>query len=125
MLFKPGNGFGVEMVGRFVEQQQVRLRQQQPAQRDTAALAARKQGDVGILRRAAQGFHCHLDLLFQVPEVLAVDDVLELRAFVGGLVGIVHHQFVVAIEDGLLGRNASITFSKAFFVGSRCGSCSR
>ena len=39
---EPGDRFGVEMVGRLVEQQQVGRLQQQPAQRDAAALAARQ-----------------------------------------------------------------------------------
>ena len=104
VLFQPGGGLGVEMVGRFVEQQQVGLGQQQLAQRDAAALAARQLGDVGILRRAAQRFHRHLDLLFEVPQVQAVHLVLELGRLVGRLVGIVHHQLVVALDDGgLLG----------------------
>jgi hypothetical protein len=102
MLFKPRNGLGVEMVGRFVEQQQVRLRQKQAAKRDTAALTTGENRDVCILWRAAQGFHRHLDLLFQIPEVLGIDDVLEFRALFRRLVGIVHHQLVVAVEHGLL-----------------------
>ncbi|MCY1234068.1 hypothetical protein D9M72_466370 [compost metagenome] len=105
VLFEPGDGLGVKVVGRFVEQQEVRLRQQQLAERDTALFTAGKAGDVGITRRAAQRFHGHLDLAFEIPEVLAVDDVLELRALFRRLVGIVHHQFVVALDDrGLLGN---------------------
>ncbi|MND68196.1 hypothetical protein D3C80_596400 [compost metagenome] len=102
VLFKPCDRFGVEMVGRFVEQQQVRLRQQKAAERDTAAFTTRQVVDGGVLRRAAQRFHRHLDLLFEVPEVLAVDDVLELGTLVRRLVRIVHHQFVVAVQHGLL-----------------------
>ncbi len=40
MMFEPGHRFGVEMVGRLVEQQNVGLLQQQAAQGHTAALAA-------------------------------------------------------------------------------------
>ena len=40
VLLEPGDRLGVEVVGRLVEQQHVRLRQQQPAERDAAALAA-------------------------------------------------------------------------------------
>ena len=39
--FEPGDAFRVQMVGRLIEQQQVRLFQQQPAQRDPATLTAR------------------------------------------------------------------------------------
>ena len=41
-VLEPGDRLGVEMVGRLVEQQQVRRLQQQPAQRDAAPLAARE-----------------------------------------------------------------------------------
>ena len=40
MAFQPGHGFGVEMVGRFVEQQQFGRVEQQLAERDAALLAA-------------------------------------------------------------------------------------
>ncbi len=39
---EPGDRLGVEVVGRLVEQQQVGPREQQPAQRDPAPLAARQ-----------------------------------------------------------------------------------
>jgi hypothetical protein len=39
VAFEPRDALGVEVVRRLVEQQQVRCLQQQPAQRDTAALA--------------------------------------------------------------------------------------
>ncbi|MOA40187.1 hypothetical protein D3C78_1620370 [compost metagenome] len=42
VLFKPRNGFRIKVVGRFVEQQQVRLRQQQAAQRHAAAFTTGK-----------------------------------------------------------------------------------
>jgi len=40
MAFQPGHRFGVEMVGRFVQQQQFGLVEQQLAERDAAPLAA-------------------------------------------------------------------------------------
>ena len=42
VFLEPGDGLRVEVVGRLVEQQHVGLRQQQPAERDAAALAARE-----------------------------------------------------------------------------------
>ena len=50
MLFEPLHAFGVEMVGRLVEQQDVGLFEQQPGQRDAALLAARE-----IVDRASPG----------------------------------------------------------------------
>ena len=102
VLFEPARGLGVEVVGRLVEQQQVGLAEQQRAERDAALLAARELGDIGVARRAAERFHRHLDLRFEIPQVLAVDHVLELGGLVGGLVRVVHHQLVVAIDDVLL-----------------------
>ena len=126
VLFEPRRRLGVEMVGRLVEQQQVGLAQQQLAERDAALLAARKLGHVGIARRAAERVHRHLDLLLEVPEVLAVDLVLELGRLVGRLVGIVHHQLVVAVEDRrLLGDALHDVARTRSCVGSSCGSCGR
>ena len=48
---EPGDRFGVEVVGRLVEQQQVGRLQQQPAQRDAAPLAAGERGHVRVGRR--------------------------------------------------------------------------
>ena len=41
VALEPQHRFGIEVVGRLVEQQKLGLLQQQPAQRDAAALAAR------------------------------------------------------------------------------------
>ena len=40
VLLEPGDALGVEVVGGLVQQQQIGLLQQQPAQRDAAPLAA-------------------------------------------------------------------------------------
>ena len=53
-MLEPFDRFGVEMVGRLVEQQHVRLGQQQAAERDAALLAARKRRDLRFPRRQAQ-----------------------------------------------------------------------
>ena len=67
MAFEPVHAFGVEMVGRLVEQQQFGLVEQQLAQRDAAALAAGKLVDVGVVRRAAQRVHRQIDLASRGP----------------------------------------------------------
>ena len=90
------------MVGRLVQQQQVRLVEQQLAQRDAAAFAAGEFRDVGIIRRATQRVHRLIDLAVEIPEPGGLDLVLQLGHFVGSLVGIVHRQLIVAIEDCLL-----------------------
>ena len=58
--------------------------------------------DVGVVRRAAERVHRLLDLAVEIPQALGLDLVLQPRHLVGGLVGIVHRQLVVAVEDRLL-----------------------
>ena len=102
MPFEPGDGFGIEMVGRLVEQQQVGLLEQQAAERDAASFAAGKLRHVGVVGRAAKRIHRLLDLALEIPQALGLDLVLELRHLVRGLVGVVHGELVVAVEDRLL-----------------------
>jgi hypothetical protein len=94
------------MVGRLIEQQQFGLIEQQPAQRDAAALAAGKLGHVGVVGRAAQRVHRQIDLGIELPQVLGVDLVLELGHLLRGLVGVVGGDLVVAVEQRLLRRHA-------------------
>ena len=90
------------MVGRLVEQQQIGLLEKQAAERDAAALAAGELRHVGVVRRAAKRVHRLLDLALEIPQALGLDLVLEARHFVRGLVGIVHGELVVPVEDRLL-----------------------
>ena len=104
---EPLDALGVEVVGRLVEQQQVGSAEQQPAQRDAAALATRQRGDVGVVGRAAQRVHRDLDVALEAPRVGGGDLVLELglqRAdlvVVGVGVGPHRHHLVVPIDDRL------------------------
>ena len=102
MAFQPQHRFGVEMVGRLVQQQQVGLVEQQPAQRDPAALAAGEFFDLGVIGWAAQRVHRLVDLAVEIPQARGLDLVLQFGHLLGGLVGIVDRQLVVAIEDRLL-----------------------
>ena len=102
MALEPVDGLGVEMVGRLVEQKQIGLLEKQAAERDAAPFAAGELGHVGIVRRAAERVHRLFDLALEIPQALGLDLVLEGRHFVGGLVGIVHGELVVAVEDRLL-----------------------
>ena len=76
MAFQPGNRLGVQMVGRFVQQQKVGLVEQQLAQRDAAALAAGQFFHVGIIGRAAQRIHRLIDLAVEIPQPRGLDLVL-------------------------------------------------
>ena len=75
---EPGDRLGVEMVGRLVEQEQIRRLQQQPAERDTTALAAGQRRDVGVARRQPQRVHRELEARIEIPRVGRFDPILDL-----------------------------------------------
>ena len=81
ITLQPGNGQGVQMVGRLVEQQHVRRGQQQPAQGDAALFTAGQRADHGLPRRQAQGIGCDLELAFQFPTAGGINGVLQLCLF--------------------------------------------
>ena len=104
---QPVDGFGVEVVGRLVEQQQIGVREQEAAQRDAAPLATGQHGDVGVVGRAAQRVHGDLDVAFEAPRVGGGDLVLELRLLLADLVvvgvgvGPHRHDLVVPVDEAL------------------------
>ena len=99
VLLQPGDRLGIEMVGRLVEQQQVRLAQEQTAERDAAALAAGQLRDIGVGGRAAERVHRDLERRVEIPGVERVDLLLHASELVGDLVGVVHRELVEAIEQ--------------------------
>ena len=99
MPFEPGDALGVEMVRRFVEQQQVGLLEQQLAERDAALLAAGELRDVGVAGRQIHRVHRDFDLAIEFPGVAVVDLVLHDRLAVHQLfhrVGVGHLAELVA-----------------------------
>ena len=76
---EPCDRLRVEMVRRLVEQQQVGRREQQPAERDAAPLAAGQRGDVAVAFRQPQRVHRVIDGSVELPRVGAVDRVLDGR----------------------------------------------
>ncbi len=117
VLLEPGDGLGVEVVGRLVEQQQVGSAEQQPAERDAAPLATGELGDVGVRRRQPQRVHRRFEHLVEVPGVGGVDPVLEARELGGGLVGVVHRQLVEAVEQVAKLTNAVLDVAAHVLVG--------
>ena len=105
IALEPGNAFRVQMVGRFVEQKNVGLRQEEFGQCDAALFAARKFLDGRVPRRTAKRIERLFDLGVEVPQILRVDLVLQRRHLVSGLVRVVGRNLVVAIEDGFLFRD--------------------
>ncbi len=106
MPFEPRHRLGVEMVGRLVEEKKLGLLQQELAQRDAPPLAAGELRHLRAIRRAAQCVHRQIDLGIEIPQPLGLDLVLQLGHLVGGLVGIIHGELVVAVDDRLLRRHA-------------------
>ncbi len=106
VVLQPGHGLRVQVVGRFVEQQHVGLRQQQAGERDAALLTPRQLVDGPVGRRRAQGVHGHLDAAVDVPQVAGVDLLLEgvhlLHQLVGVVLAELRRDGVVAVEDLLL-----------------------
>ncbi len=76
MLLEPGDRFGVEVVRRLVEEEEVGLLEEDAAESDPPALAAGDLRDVGIGRRAPQCVHRRLEGPVEVPAVRRLDGVL-------------------------------------------------
>ena len=69
------------MVGRFVEQQDVRLLDQQARERNAALFTAREAFHAPVRRRAAQRFHRNFELVVERPSVGGVDLLLQRAHF--------------------------------------------
>ena len=105
VLLEPEHALRVEVVGRLVEQEQVRLAQQQLAQRHPAPLAPGQVHDRKVRRRAAQRVHRLLELGVDLPGVGVVEDLLQLAHLLHELVAVVGRHLlgdrVVPVEFGL------------------------
>jgi len=78
MVLEPGNGLGIEMVRWLVEKKDVRLLEQQPAERHAPLLSAGNHLDQGVSVRTSQGVHGHLKPAVQLPGVQMVELLLHL-----------------------------------------------
>ena len=76
---EPGDRLGVEMVRRLVEQEQVGRGEEQPAERDAAALAAGERRDVAVALGQPQRVHRAVERRVETPRVVAVDLLLHGR----------------------------------------------
>ena len=110
-VLEPGHRLGVEVVGGLVEEQQVGALEQEPAERDTAALATREGGHVLLARGTAQRLHGHLDGALELPGAGRLDVFLELALLrqqglhlvLAELLGEARAHRLEAIEQGLCG----------------------
>ena len=80
-LFQPGDAFRIQMVRRFVKQQQIWLFEQQAAKRDPAPFTARKIRNSHIRRRAAQRIQRNIHLPVHFPAIHRVNFFLQFRLF--------------------------------------------
>ena len=126
---EPRDALGVQMVGRLVEEQHVRLLEQHLAERDAPFLAARKLRDVGVGRREPQRVHGDLHLAVELPEVVGVDVLLELALLLEQRVHRVvahrlrelHRDFVEAVELGALLLHRFVDVAFHVFLGIEDG----
>ena len=72
IALQPGHGLGVQVVGGFVQEQNVGILEQQAAKGHAAAFAAGNLLHRHVARRAAQGVHGHFQAGFQIPDALGV-----------------------------------------------------
>ena len=79
MVLQPGDGLGVEVVRRFVEEQDVGVLEEEPAEGDPPPLAAGEDLHRGFARRTAQRVHRHLQAGIEVPGIQVVQFLLDLR----------------------------------------------
>ena len=129
---EPGDRLGVEVVRGLVEQEQVGLGQEQPAQRDPAALAAGERRHVGVARGQPQGVHGDLEGALEVPGAGGVDLVLQLGLLGEELVEVGVRlaeggaDLVEPVDEGLRSRRRRRRRSRARpCSGSRSGSWAR
>ena len=102
MVFEPGDRLRVQVVGGFVQQQDVRVLQEDAAQRHPPLLAAGEHPAAHVRGRAAQGVHGHLQARVQVPGVHRVELVLHLGLAVDErLHGVVVHGLGELLVDGV------------------------
>ena len=85
---QPGHGLGVQVVGRFIQQQHIRLFQQQAAHRYATALAPGQIADFGIPVRQTHRIGGALQLRFQVMAVVRLDNFFQTTLFRGQFVEI-------------------------------------
>ena len=91
VLFQPEDALGVEVVGRFVEQEDVRLAEEEAAEGDPAAFSTGEDADGGIAFRAAQGVEGHFQAVVQFPGI----EVVELLHDLALLLDDGHHLVIV------------------------------
>ncbi len=104
VLLEPLHALGVQVVGRLVEEEQVRLLQQQFAQGHPPALAAGQDTDISVTRWAPQRVHRLLELRVQIPGLAVVELLLQPAHLVEKFVGVVHRHLLGDLVEPLQHR---------------------
>ena len=141
--FQPLDGFGVQVVRGLVQQEDVRLLQEEAAQRHPAPFTAGQRADLRVRRRALEGVHRPFQLRVDLPAVQVLDELGELALALDEAVHlvVVHrlhelhrdvivfredvHHFLHALLDHLDACTPSWTTSMTVLSGSISGSCAR
>ena len=115
VLLEPLHGFGIEMVRRLVEQQDVRFLNHQPTQSHPPLLPARERIDFLIGGRTAKRIHRDLELILQLPSVGRFDLLLELRLLIEQLLHFVRRGLADLVADRFIFFEQRHQFFLAFF----------
>ena len=92
---QPGDRLGIEVVGRLVQEEQVGLGQEQPAQGHPPSLPPRERADVGVTGREPERVHGDLEGAVELPGAGGVDLGLEV-----GLLGQQRVNVRVGLAEG-------------------------
>ena len=79
VVLQPGDGLGVEVVRRFVEEQDVGALEEKPAEGDPPPLAAGQDIHQSFPRRTTEGIHRHFQAGIEIPGIEVVQFLLDLR----------------------------------------------
>jgi hypothetical protein len=116
VALEPGHGFRIQVVRGLVEEQHVRLLQQEAAQGHAADLAARQRRDVGIPRGNAERVHGDLDGAVEIPAIGGLDGVLHPGLLLEQLLHLIAvHRLAEAGIDLVEARQESPHLAHAFF----------
>ena len=74
---EPQDRLGIEVVGRFVEKEQIWFLKQQLAQSNSSALSTGKVSYRGVTGRASKGVHGLFQLAVEIPSVKVIDLLLQ------------------------------------------------
>ena len=94
VAFQPSHGLGIQVVGGLIQQEHVRLLQQDAAQGHSPRLAARQGGHLRLAWWQPQGIHGDVDRPVEVPGTRDIDAGLQFTLLVEqGLHFLVRHRF--------------------------------